>query len=216
VALWKEKLQLGFAGLKEKLAKLPLPARWKAQSKESPVINQGPAPFSIGAIYRSGSTGTRIQVILMFCFALSALFFTGMALRGALSRLSHHSEFEQMSEKVSHDLSAIRDEKAESASIMSLGTFTVNSVLGDGSPGLVRADLWLKLDSPNAAAWADKNLQILYDGTVEAFNEARLRKASPLDSNGKILVRNLIIEKLNPLFPEGKVVDVFFHNLVAD
>ena len=210
----KEKVANARSQLAEKTDKIPLLKKWKAAREES--AKRGPNPLGIGEIYRQGGVGTRLQVILIFVFGIAALGFTLQAGKRIFKNIGSSSKAHQeLQKEVGHGLEQVKEHAQEEAKVVSLGQFTTNAYGGPKGEAMVNLDIWLRVSDPETAAYVEHNTARLNDLTMETLNSAYHRKVNFLSDEGKAALRGQIMDDLNASLPKGKVVEVFFHNLVV-
>lgn len=205
----------------EKVDKIAFFKKWLKKKTPSPTTNthekvkSSSETHSLGEIYRQGGTGTRLQVLLVFTFALAALIATGLAMKKMISRFRSSVEHEKIKKDYAKEFEDFSKRVQTNASIISIGSLTINAYVGEGKSKLMSLDLWARMSDPQAADFAQKNDLILHDKALDALNDLYIEKVNLLSDQGKNAARNRIIEKLNRAIPKGKVEEVFFHNLVA-
>lgn len=208
----KEKISQAQASVSDKLDKIALFKKWKEKRAQKPA---GPASYSLGAIYREGNTGTRLQVLAIYALALTALFFTFQSGRKIFARLGKSVENEKLKADYSHGLEELSQKVMEKATLVSMGKFTTN-VYQPGKPkGLLVVDVWLRVSDPTAAEFAQKNETLIYDGIVDAFSQAHKDEINPLTDEGNEILKGRVIEAVNKLLPHGKTEEVFFQNMIV-
>jgi hypothetical protein len=204
----------------EKVDKIAFIKKWLEKKAPSPSPNapekkKAPEAHSLGEIYRQGGTGTRLQVLLVFTFGLAALIATGLAIKKMASRFRSSVEHEKIKKDYAKEFEDFSKRVQTNASVISIGSLTINAYVGEGKSSLMSLDLWARMSDPQAADFAQKNDLILHDKALDALNDLFLEKVNLLSEQGKVTARNRIIEKINRVLPKGKVEEVFFHNLVA-
>lgn len=213
----KEKISKIQASLNEKLDKIAFIKKWREKPAGAAA---GPgqktqADYSLGTIYRDGSVGTRLQVILVVLFFIGAALSTGYVAKKMLARFKTTSEQEQLKKDYAHGFEDLKDRVQANASIISIGELTSIAYVGGDQETMVRLDVWARVSNADAAAFADKNNPILYDKVVEALTELRKQKVNVLSIEGKKTARLKIKEHLNKVMKNGKVEEIFFHNLLS-
>lgn len=209
----KEKVAKAQAGLTEKLDNIPALKKWRDSRSASAAA--GPDPLALSAIYRSGGLVTRLQVLLVLVLALGALGATGYVAHKMWARMKTGSGNEALKKDYSQGLEEMSQKVREQASLVSLGKFTVNARNAQGKAAMMSVDIWLKLDEPDAALFVQKNETIVSDRITEALNESERVGLTALTEAGNEAVKQKIAAATTAALPKGKVVEVFFHNLVV-
>lgn len=209
----KDKVSQLKTQLSEKLDSIALVKRWR--EGQTTKATQGPDPLSIGSIYRDGGVGTRLQVLLMFTFALGSVAATAYVGQKMWKRLRTSKAHEELKKDYSHGLEELSNRVKEHASMVSLGKFTVNSVGPRGEDVMLSLDIWLKVSDAETAAFVQKNDTLVNDRVTDALDAARSKKFDALTPEGKDRIKGVIIEHLTPTLPKGKVEEVYFHNLMV-
>lgn len=198
--------------MSDKLDKIALFKKWKEKRAQKAA---GPASYSLGTIYREGSTGTRFQVIVICALAIAALFFTFQSGRKIFARLGKSVENEKLKADYSHGLEELAQKVVEKATLVSMGKFTTNVYQPGKSGGFLVVDVWLRVSDPIAAEFAQKNETMVYDGIVDAFSQAYKDQINPLTDEGNEAMKGRVIEAVNKLMPHGKTEEVFFQNMIV-
>jgi flagellar basal body-associated protein FliL len=209
----KEKISQTKTNVSEKIDKIALFKRWKEERAQKKA--KAPTDLSLQAIYRRGGTGTRLQVALFYLLAAATVASTGLAGKKIFARLGASRENEKLKAEYSHGLEEMASRVVEKANLVSMGKFTANAYRPGQKGELMAADIWLRMSDPEAAAFAEKNEDIIYDGIVSGLSLGYEGKADPLTPEGAGTLKRLIMEKLNEKIREGKVEEVFFQNLVV-
>lgn len=210
----KEKISQTQASVLEKLDKIALYKKWKEKrAQKSP--SQGPSNDSLGAIYRQGGVGTRLQVILVIAFALGGTFFTVKAGKKFFSRLGTSAENEKLKQDYSHGLEELTSRVVENASLISMGRFQTNVFSAEKPGSYMAVDVWIRVSDPATAEFAQKHETMIYDAIVGGFSQAYREEINPLTEQGNRATKGLIIESVNKLLPKGKTEEVFFQNLIV-
>lgn len=207
----KEKISQTQSAVSEKLDKIALFKKWK----ESRAQKAAPSSHSLKQIYRQGGTRTRLQVLLIYAFALAAVFFTFQAGRKMFARLGKSVENEKLKADYSHGLEELAQRAVEKANLVSVGKFTANAYQPGRSNAVLAADVWLRVNDPAAAEFVQKNETLIYDGIVNGFSQAHRDQINPLTEEGSEATKGRIIEALNQVMGTGKVVEVFFQNMIV-
>lgn len=208
----KDKISKAQTSVSDKLDKIALFKKWKEKRGQKAAA---PASYSLGSIYREGSTGTRLQVIVIYALALAALFFTFQSGRRIFARLGKSVENEKLKADYSHGLEELSQKVVEKASLISMGKFTTNVYQPGKSGGFLVVDVWLRVSDPSAAEFAQKNETMVYDAIVSAFSQAYKDEVNPLTDEGNEAMKGRVIESVNKLMQHGKAEEVFFQNMIV-
>ena len=167
----------------------------------------------LGDIYKEAKWGSKMLIYSIFFFlllGLSSSFYLGLRiykiLKSAQSLKSSQQEYTDKFEQLSHKAS-------EAASIVSMGSITVNSP--DGKTNYT-IDIWLRCDSPRTARKVQSLDIRLRDLIIGVLRDTSETKHSILTDEGKHQAKLAIIQILNKELVDGKVHEVFFYNLVSD
>ncbi|MCO5143658.1 MAG: flagellar basal body-associated FliL family protein [Oligoflexia bacterium] len=208
----KEKLNQVLGNIREKLSKVAFLQKFlEKKPKEPKPVN----PLSMRAIYSSGGTKTRLQVIFVYLFAFLAVGFTAYATKKFLSKINASATREQIEKDYSSEFAEIKEKAIEKATTINVGQFTVKAKFPDHKEGFLSFDLWAKIDDPEAAVFFEKNETIVEDIVVEIFNQFYADEISLLNEAGKETGKKRLQEAFNQKLHKGSVVDLFFHNLIA-
>lgn len=212
----KEKI----AGLKQKLAEKvdKIPFLKKLLTPAPAAVSTPDAPArpssSLGSIYQKGGVFTRLQVLFFFVLVLAALGASAYVGVRIFKRISHSPAHEQLAADYSHGIGEVKRRMEENASVLSLGKFTVSAFASETRKTIMSIDIWIRVDSVEAANFAQSHEIILHDKAMEALEEIYMQKVNLLTEQGKIAGRERIKELLNRSFPKGHVEEVFFYNIV--
>jgi flagellar basal body-associated protein FliL len=209
----KEKISQTKANVSDKLDKIALFKKWKEERAQKKT--KAPADLSLHEIYRYGGTSTRLQVILFYLLAIATLVSTGLAGKKIFARLGASKENEKLKTEYSHGLEEMASRVVEKANLVSMGKFTANAYRPGKKGGLMAVDIWLRMSDPEAASFAEKNEDIIYDGIVNGLSLGYENKADPLTPEGSGALKKFIMENLNDRIHDGKVEEVLFQNLVV-
>jgi flagellar basal body-associated protein FliL len=210
----KDKISQAQTSVSDKLDKIALFKKWKEKRAQKKAT--GPASYSLGAIYREGSTGTRLQVIVIYALAIAALFFTFQSGRKIFARLGKSVENEKLKADYAHGLEELSHKVVEKATLVSMGKFTTNVYQPGKSGGFLVVDVWLRVSDPTAAEFAQKNETIVYDAIVDAFSQAFKDEINPLTDEGAEVMKGRVAEAVNMVMHQhGKAEEVFFQNMIV-
>lgn len=205
----KEKMTQARAGLAEKMDKIAFIRKWREQRT---VKGPGATPHSMGDIYRGGGVITRLQVILVYVFAIAALASTVYAVRKMMARFA--TKEAKIEKEYSHGLGDLANKAVEKANLVSLGKFTAGAYTEGKAKSLMVVDVWIRVSDPDTAAYAQSHETVIYDRVVEALNEAYQEKIDPLTEEGATITKSKVQESINHAMPKGRVEEIFFQNLV--
>lgn len=208
----KEKISQAQTSVSTKLDKITLFKKWKEKRAQKAA---GPASYSLGTIYREGSTGTRLQVLLVYALAAAAIFFTFQSGRKIFARLGKSVENEKLKADYSHGLEELSQKVMEKATLVSMGKFTTNVYQPGKEKALLVVDVWLRVSEPAAAEFAQKNEAMIYDSIVDAFSQAHKDEIDPLTSEGSEIMKGRVIEAVNKVMQHGKADEAFFQNMIV-
>jgi len=211
----KLKLAATKAALSEKLDKIAFIKRWREKSAASTGTSSPSSSSSLGAIYREGGVGTRLQVILFFVFAVAALAATVHTGRKMWKRVSSSAGHEELKKDYSVGLAEMNAKVVENANLISLGKFTTNLQSTEGSSKFMAVDIWIRVSDPATADYATKNDLIINDRVVDALQHFSRESADPLTAEGKNTLKSRIQESINKSLPKGTAEDVLFQNMVV-
>jgi len=207
----KEKISGLKAKLREKLDKI---AFFRKRGEATAAAPSKPSP-GIGQIYKQGSTGTRLHVILVFVLALASLAATVHAARKMLKHFGKSAEHEQLAKDYSHGFEELSQKAADKARLIALGTFTSVLSAGGEKKKMMSLDVWARVSDPDTADYLTKNDAIVRDRVIEALGEIAQQPVDPLSEPGKEFVKSKVTESLNNSLAKGKVEEVFFQNLIV-
>lgn len=207
----KEKVAALRQQLAEKLDKIPFLKKFAAKAPESA---GAPAPsHSLGAIYRSGGTLTRFQVVCFVVFLIAAVISSAIVGKRIFQRMQA-SEEKKLKADYSHGLGDIKRRMEENASVLALGKFTVSAYMPDSKNTSATIDLWLRVNNVEAANFVQNHDSVLRDKTMDALNELYVKKVNLLTVEGKEIAKAKIRESLNQAVPKAAVEEIYFHNMV--
>jgi flagellar basal body-associated protein FliL len=214
----KEKLAGVRAQLAEKTDKIGFLRAWKEKRAQAAAAGpKPPDPHSLGAIYRDGGTGTRLQVIAFWLFVAIAVVSAGSLFKKMAVKLRSSSANEQVKKDISEGLEKIKEKKIEDAEMLALGQFTTNVYVGPPEDTKnMSIDLWLRVSDPGVAAQINNKNEIYREKTLDVLNSLFARKVSLLQDAGKTAAKDQIRESLNAVLKNGKVEEVFIQNLVVE
>ena len=200
-----DEIKQKLSGFREKLPKLAFLSSTKKEKAKS---------YSIGEIYKTGDTFTRLQVIVAALLMIAALVSAGIVGKRLWTRLGDQFADDKNKKKYAEEFAELANRAARNASIVSIGTVTVNSYTKNGDHAFLNMDIWVRVSDMDASNFVNKNEMILNDTALTVLNELFQNKISILSENGKQMARDKMLEKLNKVIPKGRVEEVFFHNLV--
>jgi flagellar basal body-associated protein FliL len=194
----------------EKLRANPKLAHFFRPKEKAPESPNNPT-----VLFREGSLRTRLQLIVVFILLIGfvgGVWFTGKMIFGRMQKnksllaesKTYQKEFEDFNQR-------IRD----NASITSVGSFTTNTWNLKGEGVRVSVDLWIRFSNPDTAAYAEAISVKVSDRIGAALSRMQIGKVSLFSDSGKQNLRDEIKRQVDPLLRQGKVMDVYFHNLVA-
>jgi flagellar basal body-associated protein FliL len=103
----------------------------------------------------------------------------------------------------------------ENASTLSLGQFVISAYVGEEKQASMGIDIWVRVSQVEAANYVQSHEIVLRDKTMDALNELYMQKVNLLTEQGKEFGKKKIRDFLNRTIPEGKVEEVFFHNIIV-
>jgi flagellar basal body-associated protein FliL len=212
----KLKLAAAKAALSEKLDKIAFIKRYREKTAPQ-VVAAKPASSSsgsLGAIYREGGVGTRLQVILFFLFAAVAVAATVNTGRKMWKRVSSSESHEEFKKDYSAGLVEMNTKIVENANLISLGKFTSN-VYSEGRSKFMAVDIWIRVSDPATADYANKNDLIINDRVIDALQQISRENVDPLSAEGKVILKSRIQESINKSLAKGTAEDVLFQNMVV-
>ncbi len=172
-------------------------------------------PHSPTVLFREGSFLTRLQllvvVVLLLC-AIGGIWITG---RMIFKRAQKNESLLAESQRYENQLAEYNQRVKENASIISLGSFTTNNYNEKGEPVRVSLDLWARFSDPETAAYADSISIIVNDKISAALVNVTREHFSLFNDEGKKALKDEVKRLVDPILHQGKVMDVYFHNLVA-
>lgn len=211
----KEKISALKTQLREKLEKIPVFKKLLAPTPAAttPTTTRS-NPSSIGRIYQTGGTLTRLQVLALFVFFVGAIVSAAFVGKRLYGRLKSSPQHEKLVEDVSHGMGEIKRRMEENASVLALGKFTSGAYVEEGKKTAMSVDIWVRVSSVEAANFVQKNDVILHDKAMDAIDELFNKKVNWLTEQGKTQAKATLREHLNHAIPKGQVEEIFFHNLV--
>ncbi len=209
----KQKLAGLQAGLLEKLDKIAFLKKFRSP-KAPAAANTKKSDPGLSTIYRDGSTQTRLQVLLVYTLFLGAVIATGYAGKKFFARLKQSDAHENLKQEMSHGFEEFRDKVVEKANLVSVGRFTVNVFAGGQSGKMMAVDIWLRMNDPDAAGFAQKNESVIHDRITDSFQNIYRENVDLLEEHGKQRAKAVLLESINKSIPKGKAEEVFFENLI--
>jgi flagellar basal body-associated protein FliL len=216
---FKDKLSALKTKLMEKTEKIGFLKRWRERSAtettEAPATQRPGHSYSLGSIYREGSTGTRLQVLAFYVFILVALVSTASLLNKVAGKLRSSDANTQLKKDYTNEFTEARRKVLEKADMISLGQFSATAYVGPPKESMIMSvDLWVRVTDPDAAHAIDTMNEVFRDKTMDALNELFAAKVNFLSEEGKIMARDRIKASLNTALKKGAVEEVFIQNLV--
>jgi flagellar basal body-associated protein FliL len=209
----KEKLAQTQAQMAEKADKIPLVQKWKAKRAEAAA--KGPDPLALGTMYKSGGVGIRLQVLVVVVLGAAAVYLSFSAAGKVLHRLRPEKAHEDLAHQVSHGLEEVQHHAVEEAKVVALGKFNANTFGGPQGEAIVNMDVWLRVSNPTVAGYVEKNVDKFTDLAMSTINAAYHEKVDVLTDEGKTKLKIQLNDSLSKALPEGKIEEIFFHNLVV-
>lgn len=217
----KNKVQGKLADVKKKIPFLNKKASAKgsdapqATASNSPEITEGSASKEPGLkqIYKEGRYGTKTLIFTIFVFIFVGLA-SSIYLGIRVYRIIKSAKFSDSAQKdYSTQFGNLSQKAAEAASIVSLGTVTVNT--SDGHK-IFTVDIWLKSDSPHTARII-QNIDVrLRDTAIGILREVTSEKTNILSDTGKYKAKIALIKALNAELKGGKIIEIYFYNLMLE
>lgn len=208
----KEKLSNFKETAREKLDKISL-LGWKKKDA-SAAAPGAPNPYSIGEMYRSGSTATRLQIFFVFIFLVSGIALAIYASKKFLKGFKSTTASETLKKEYTHGFEELNRKALEKATLISLGKFQAKIKL-DGNDRYVAIDLWLRITAPESAEFLRKNELIVNDKVVSAFQDIHTQSVDLLSEDGKKVAKGILKKHIDTILPKGEVQDAFFENLIV-
>jgi flagellar basal body-associated protein FliL len=213
----KEKLTSLKAALVEKTDKIATLRSWREKNAAPDAAAKGPSPHSLGAIFREGATGTRLQVLAFYLFILVALVSAGSLMKKLADKMRSSDANEQLRKDYSHEFSEAARKAKEKNDILALGQFTANAYTSSKEEAkMMRLDLWIRVSDPETAATINAKNALFRDRTMGALHDLFTEKKSLLGEAGKAEAREKIRETLNASLQKGRIEEVFIQNLVIE
>jgi flagellar basal body-associated protein FliL len=214
----KEKLATLRARLGEKTDKIGFLRTWKEKRAKAAAAGPKAAdPHSLSAIYRDGSTGTRLQVIAFYLFVLIAVVSAGSLVKKIVVKMRSTAANDEMRKDISQAVTDLTRKKVEEAEMLALGQFTTNIFTGEAAGAkLMNIDLWIRVSDPGTATLVNTRNEVFREKTMDALNDLYVRKVNLLSAEGKTEAREKIRSSLNSALKHGKVEEVFIQNLVVE
>jgi len=207
----KEKLTNFKETTREKLDKISL-LGWKKKDASAPP--SAPNPYSIGEMYRSGSTATRIQIFFVYLFLIAGLTLAFFASKKFLKGLKSTTANEALKSDYSHGFAELNRKALEKATLVSLGKFQAKVNL-DGKDRFIAVDIWIRITAPESAEFIRKNELIINDKVVSAFQDIHAQSIKILSEDGKKMAKGLLKKHIDLILPKGEVQDAYFENLIV-
>jgi len=176
---------------------------------------KAPVRHSLGAMYREGNTGTRLQVLAFYVFVLIALVSAGSLFMKVANKMRRSTANEQLKKDYTNEFAEVRRKAIESADMISLGQFTATGYVGAQEEKMMKMDLWIRVSDPAAATAIDTKNEIFRDKTMDALNNLSVAKVNLLTEAGKTAAREQIRAALNSALKQGEVKEVYIQNLIA-
>ena len=177
-------------------------------------------PYALSTLYKEGNIRTRVQVVFVYLFAFASILASSYAVILIMKKSGRGTQ--ETETKISSSLGSLNQKILEKATILSLGKLTLNTVMpskenpGSAKEAYMTVDLWIRVDTPDAAAYAQSHESVLIDKALEAFQKVYNEKVNLLEEEGKSVAKQAILSTMNSSMKKGKVVEVFFHNLVVE
>lgn len=211
------------ADIKAKVQTLLFPLRKKlGWNNSEPSSNSTSRPAGIIgktiAVYKSGSTGTRLLLWVLLLFATVTVYSSLQVLRLLRERSHELQEVLTQHTPEFNKLEAMLKEKSEVkhdiASTVSLDKIRINSVGADGAKGFISISLWVKCDSPKTAKIVESTYPKFHDAIVTQIQE--IQEAEITTEVGKKRLQEEMLQAMNSVLSGGKILEVFFYNFVFD
>lgn len=187
----------------------------KGGAPGAPAAPAAPNPNSLLTLYRQGDTITRVAVIgitlLLILGSVSMVYFSVrlyQALRQAQDMAGSDKDYSKQIEALSTKIN-------EAASIISIGSAAVSTHDASGKRILISVDLWVRCDSALTAGTATAIEVRLRDRAVVALKNTLRPEVNLFTDEGKAIAKAAILKGMNAELSSGKIVEVYFHNLVA-
>ena len=168
--------------------------------------------------WREGGPGTRILLILMLLtvtvgiYSLVQLSLKLLARRAALQALMHKGT--EKYDKMEEFLKRQAEMKFDAASITSIDRVRINSKLDNGKSAYLEIGLFVRCDSPRTAKIVEEIYPKLHDAII---TKIQLIEESEITSEeGKDRLKTTMLEAMNAAMPQGKILEVFFSNMIFE
>ena len=204
------KVKAAIAQFLEKLRAHPKLGKFFAPKEKKPEN-----PHSPTVLFREGSLFTRLQLLVVFVLLIAAIGGVYLSAKMIFNRVQKNKSLLAESEQYQNELAEYNQRVKENASIISLGSFTTNNYNEKGEDVRVSLDLWARFSDPETAAYADSISIKVSDRISAALVNVTRQHLSLFTDDGKKALKNEVKRLVDPLLHQGKVMDVYFHNLVA-
>lgn len=170
----------------------------------------------LGAVYREGSSSTRLAVVFVFIFFGAALYFGGKFVVGMAKRASQAKILEAGGSVVSGGIAKQIERVHDDAAVVSLGHLATDTIQPNGKHAYLNVDIWVVCDSPETAKFMEDTGLRVHDLIINVFRAQAEQKLSPITDEGRERTRAEIIKAINKSLEHGKIIDVNFYNLVIE
>jgi flagellar basal body-associated protein FliL len=204
------------AQLGEKADKIAFLKSWREKRTQAAAAGPKSAdPHSLGAIYREGGTGTRLQVLAFYLFLIVAVVSAGSLVRKMGGKMRTSAEHEKMVTDISHGLAETKHRHEEEAQLISLGQFTTNVYSENQSEKMMTIDLYVRVSDPQTGTMVNDRNEAFREKTGDALSSLYNEKVELLTEHGKDVAKERIRATLNQITKPGKVDEVFIQNLIV-
>ena len=208
-----EKIKAAIAQVRAKLSAHPLLAKLFKPVKEPE--QKAPDSTNPTILFKEGGVFTRLQLIVVVALLICAGGGIWISTKLIFDRLQKNKSLQANSTKYQNQLEELNQRVRDNASIISLGQFTTNTWNSRNEKIKVQLDLWARFSDPDTAAYADKISIKVNDRISQALARLDEAKIGLMDDHGKAAFREEVKRQVEPLLRQGKLIDVYFHNLVA-
>lgn len=211
-----EKLKQQIATFREKI---PFPKKrvprddTPASTTETPSSPPTQDDTNLAKIYRDGTLLMRIGVFFVIIFGI--IFLVSFTYFG--KKIYHNwmasSHKTQLQKEYINQFGGLSTKKSEEASIIGLGKVIVGAYKPEGK-GVISLEIWVRCDNPKTALLVQNIDLRLHDKVVDVLDLLASQEVDLISNAGKERAKREIIEAINREMQAGKILEVYFHNLV--
>ena len=207
-----EKLKIALNTAKQKIPFLKKKA--DAATANTNAIKPQKKDGTLAKIYRSGNYKMRVGVILVIIFGIVFLISSTHLGIQIFQRIKKTAGKTDLQKDYANQFEGLAVKAAESASIIGLGKVIGESYRLGANKGYVSLEVWVKCDSPKTATYADSIEARLHDKMVDILKTLAQEEVNLLTDEGKSIAKQNFLKALNHELEIGKILEIYFHNMI--